>query len=167
MRRSPVIRWLLEPVWTAEPMPPEEWPCPACGRSVSRDNPAQKGVWFAPVEVELRARCARQHGAHDRHGTPLPTPSDEADVASTVPVVRLAAGGFVALVPPAGVRFDPDHDGGWLAYRLDRLDPSDLLGEGVAPRGRLVGRVVIRDTEVGDDGVAATVLERLGVSPAA
>ena len=157
---------MREPLWTAAPKPPEEWPCPACGRTVSRDNPAQKGVWFAPVEVELLARCARQHRAHDRDGTPLPTPSAEVDVASTVPVVRLATGGFVALVPPAGVRFDPDHDGGWLAYRLDRLDPSDLLGD-VAPRGPLLGRVAIHESGIGDDGVAAALIERLGVSPAA
>jgi hypothetical protein len=144
-------RWVLEPAWTAAPEPRrEEWSCPACGRTVWRANPAWKGIWFAPVRSELVTRCARQHGAHDRHGAafvedrtswaPVVGLSEQAALEDAddrrVPVVALADGGFVALLPPAGVRVRGDG----VVEALDDLQPSDLVGR--SPRaGRPVGRV--------------------------
>ena len=150
-----VKRWVFEPVWTAAPEPKrEEWTCPSCGRTVWRTNPAWKGIWFAPVESELVTRCARQHGAHDRHGRPFPEDDDlrwspvvgldelaalDDPAARQVPVVGLDDGGFVALLPPAGLRF-VKVDGGFEVEVLDELQPSDLVGH--APRrGRIVGWV--------------------------
>lgn len=145
-----VRRWLFEPVWLASPPRREEWACPTCGRSVWRSNPAWKGIWFAPTDLELRTRCARQHGAHGRGGEPLPAaepvgvvdPQLLAGLASAdrwIPVVDLADGAFVALLPPSGVLFVAA-DGGYDTWLLDELRPSDLVGRPVA-RGRRAGHV--------------------------
>lgn len=147
---SVLLKLVARPVWTAAPAPKrEEWRCPApsCGRTVWRDNPALKGIWFVPADLELIARCARQHGAHDRHGGPLPVdddpwlPTAEALDASAVPVQRRPDGSFVALQWPTALLYVPDDDGRAYEVRaLDDLLPSDLVG--TAPRrGRVVGHV--------------------------
>ena len=166
-----IARWLFLPVWTAAPPKREEWTCPACGRTVWRTNPAWKGIWFVPSELELTGRCARQHGAHGRRGGELPADDggavwapavDVAEVAALggrVPVVRLDGGRVVALLPPAGLLLSPVGDGLEVEV-LDDLAPSDLVGgDGGHLRGRPVGRIDV--TALDDEGVDAAALAPL------
>ena len=157
---SKIRRWLVEPVWTAAPAPErEEWCCPACGRTVWRDSPAMKGIWFAPTDLELTGRCARQHGAHHRRsGEPLPPvePAFAVEDDRRVAVAPLDGGAFVALLPPAGLLFLPAADGrpAFDVHALDELSPSDLVGRG-RPHGRHLGIVPADEVAVDADGLLA------------
>ena len=181
-----VRRWVLEPVWVADPEPKQEsWTCPACGRAVWRTSPAWKGIWFAPVPTDLVTRCARQHAAHDRHGRPFEAPEGvlawapvvgleeqaalDDPAARRVPVVALDDdGGFVALLPPAGLRVRPaaeDGSGALVVEALDDLQPSDLVGRS-SRAGRPLGRVPAGSLVVEDGSIDARAL-RDALSPPA
>jgi hypothetical protein len=150
---------MTRPAWVASPPVREVWTCPApdCGRSVWRDNPASKGIWFAPTETELVARCAAQHAVHDRHGDPLVADEPwsggaagegDEDVAG---FVRLAGGTLIVLCAPPLLLLP---DGDRVEVReLGEVTPSDLVGSPLTERGRAIGVV---------DATALDLDERLG-----
>ena len=131
------------PVWVAGDPHVERWTCPACGREVERTSPALKGIWVTAKDDERTALCARQHGAHDRKGRPLPATDDARPPVDDVwiPLIAREDGSFVALVPPAGLELVPTAVGdGYRVRALDELNPSDLVGH--APtHGRELGVV--------------------------
>jgi hypothetical protein len=154
-----VVRWIAQPAWVAGPRKIEAWPCPApgCGRTVHRENPATKGWWVAPVESELLARCAREHGAHDRDGDPFPEDvpwTGGAAALETAGVLELGSGRFVVLSSPALV-LEPDATGAGYVVRVvtGELAPSDLVsggsGAGAVARSRAEGTVAAADLGLG------------------
>ena len=48
------------------------WACPSCGRTLhAHRRPRQGPLFVSPAPVELMARCAVEHGVHDRRGRAL------------------------------------------------------------------------------------------------
>jgi hypothetical protein len=150
----------------ASPPTVETWPCPApgCGRDVHRVNPALKGYWIAPVPSELLARCAREHGAHDRAGRPFPPDepwSGGPEALATASLLDLGAGRFVVLTAPPLVLV-ADATGASFVVRVlagasAGLAPSDLVGTGLVDRTVAAGEVAAADLFAGLDDEPGTV----------
>jgi hypothetical protein len=70
-RRLPTVRRALR--WLVRPVPPAGpglfW-CPACGRPLvqRRHDLVAGGMWAEAARLERVARCAVEHGGHDRSG---------------------------------------------------------------------------------------------------
>ena len=121
-------------------------PCPACGRRVYADDPgARHATRGAGGGYELRARCAVEHGGHDREGRPV-SPPPARPAASRQPVLaRGTCGSFLVADEAGGVAVSPFSDEPPLVrvVQVGELRAGDLVGrwDGLVRRSTTLGFV--------------------------
>lgn len=105
--------------------------CPACGKRVYvRDAAARRGLMPGATRFELTARCAFEHGGHDRRGQPV-EPAPERVVSSCQPVLaRGACGSFLVAGAGRGLVLSPYCDEPPIYRVVEVVDivPGDLVG---------------------------------------
>lgn len=110
---------------------PEGLGCPACGRRVyASDAIARRMVTPAGAPFVLTARCAFEHGAHDREGRPV-TPAPVRTWEPRQPLLaRGPCGSLLVVAPDRTMVVSPYCDDPPIAKvsQVDHLSPGDLIG---------------------------------------
>jgi prophage maintenance system killer protein len=109
--------------------------CPVCGRRVhagtdALDELARRLVPPGGTAFELTARCAFEHGVHDRSGRPVAAVAARAGDARQPVLARGACGSFLVAGEGGSVAVSPYCDDPPLVrvVEVDEVHPGDLVG---------------------------------------
>ena len=121
------------------------WPCPACGRRLHVvDDRRGRRTLVSHDPTELRARCAQEHGVHDRSGRAV-APPERRSTERWAPVLQEPAGGAGSLLVLAtdGPLLLTAVAAGWAVSRVGDLPVSALVGRwsGLGADGSRLGEV--------------------------
>lgn len=133
---------------------PVPWPCPACGRALHTDSRygGRGATWLGPSRLELTARCAVEHRAHDRHGRTLTvTPAAPHEEATRWrPALRNHVTDAIVAIGDDGALLLTPNGEEFVVGVVDDLTPGDLVGDWrpLHAKARIAARIPARDVVV-------------------
>lgn len=140
-------RWVVE----------EGMACPACGRRVYvRDAAAGWRLMPGGSRFELTARCAFEHGRHDRSGRPVVARGDDRVEPRRPVLARGACGSFLLMGDRTNVVVSPFCDDPPIVRvaEVDEILPGDLVGrwDRIVERSSTLGFVPANEARPDESG---------------